>query len=98
MTKVTMYMCAFCSEIYRKSSDQLNCEASHVSKENLEITDVDYKNNSHYHDYSNWKHGYPNKLIIENNKKSGSAAEYKLVIEGSVEDFEPYRKSTEILE
>jgi len=86
-------MCDLCEEVYQTLSDQLNCEASQTFKEDLEIVAAGYRNSNDYDGY-----GYPKKILIENKKKSGSAAEYLLFKEGSVEDFEPYRKGVEIIE
>ena len=75
-------MCIFCENIFDKQKDADFCEKGHVDLVNLEITKVSYCMES-----GDTLYGYPDFIMLENNTKSGSAALYEIVREGSVEDI-----------
>ena len=79
---VKMYKCDFCGRIYGKKEEADNCQMGHVCLDNLKITEVAHLVESQFSTY-----GYPDIVILENIKKSGSAAKYELIKEGSVEDI-----------
>jgi hypothetical protein len=60
--------------------DTISCEETHVANDKLSIVSIVHKSNSS--DY-----GFPENITIEIKNHSGCLAEYKMVREGSIEDF-----------
>lgn len=79
---VKMYKCDLCERIYGKKEEADKCQMGHICLDNLKIIEVTHLVESQFSPY-----GYPDIVILENIKKSGSAAKYKLIKESSVEDI-----------
>jgi hypothetical protein len=80
MKPVECYQCDQCESIYPSNGEAFACEIEHVNPDNLEISMCwDYTQDG----------AYPTNVILTNEARSGSAAKYVKVSEGSVEDVYP---------
>jgi len=90
MKKVNCFKCEHCGDIYEKEDEALSCEEFHAGNDDLEIVDC-------YHTAQGTHYGFPESIQIVIKDKSGWMAEYRKEREGSVEDFDSYRKAIDDL-
>jgi hypothetical protein len=81
MKEVTCYQCSICKEVYSVKDVAISCEQTHTANEDLGIVDT-----VHRADFS--RYGFPEKLTLERINHSGCLAEYEMVREGPVEEFQ----------
>jgi len=82
VAKAQVYMCQYCNSLYLEEKDAIACEEVHAIDEHLNICDVREWDIDQYGDKR-----YPKKILLSDNRMSGSCAEYHLIRVSSVEDF-----------
>ena len=87
MKKIEAYGCEYCGAHYLDSDQAITCEENHVNVGLLVIAEARYFAYD-FETESGSDHGFPSDLRIDDH--SGHLAEYRLVREGSAEDFEPF--------
>ena len=89
MIKVEGYQCEYCGELFSTEDECSVCENEHIKTDQIEITEAKHHNSEDVPCYNfNLVAGrFPHEIIIEKKSFSGTAAKYKLVAAGSVEDI-----------
>ena len=80
MKKVECYQCDLCETIFDDPEIAEACEKAHHADGKLRVIDMMFDKNSS-------ERGFPHKILTDIEDRSGSAAEYQLVRDGSVEEF-----------
>lgn len=86
VTKVEGYQCQYCGELYTNESDAEHCENMHVPAEELHILEGTHLKPEEAY-YATACGYFPAEIIVEKVDFSGTAAMYKLMQAGSVEEI-----------
>jgi len=81
MKRIEYYRCEICGADYKKKEYAISCETGHAIDGHLNII-----HSRHTPDFS--RYGFPEKIILEIKGKSGCLAEYDLLREGPMEEFD----------